>query len=324
MRLGVFTVPYSDLPLEEALDRLAEMGVQAVELGTGNYPGAAHCDPAALLEDEQARRALRSAVESRGMIISALSQHGNPLHPDPDIARSSHETWQMTVRLASLLEVPVVNAFSGCPGSDEAARQPNWVTCWWPSEYSDLLEWQWSEKVIPYWQAEGAFAQSEGVRIAFEMHPGFVVYNPESLLRLRDAVGPVIGANFDPSHLFWQGIDPVEAIKVVAGAGAMYHFHAKDTYLDRSNVARNGVLDTKPFDRFLDRSWSFRTVGYGQPEKTWRDMVSALRTVGYDYVMSIEHEDGLLSIDEGMRKAVEFLRSIVFTDVQTEMWWVSG
>jgi sugar phosphate isomerase/epimerase len=324
MRLGVFTVPYSTLPLEQALDRLAEMGVDAVELGTGNYPGSAHCDPDVLLDDEPARRALRSAVESRGMIISALSQHGNPLHPDPAIAGSSHETWKKTVRLASLLEVAVVNAFSGCPGSDEAARQPNWVTCWWPPEYSELLEWQWSERVIPYWQAEGAFAESEGVRLAFEMHPGFVVYNPESLLRLREAVGPVIGANFDPSHLFWQGIDPVEAIKLVAAAGALYHVHAKDTYLDRSNVARNGVLDTKPFNRFLDRSWSFRTVGYGQPEKTWRDIVSALRTVGYDYVMSIEHEDGLLSIDEGMLKAVEFLRGILFTDAQTEMWWVSG
>jgi sugar phosphate isomerase/epimerase len=324
MRLGVFTVPYGNLPLEQALDRLAEMGVEAVELGTGNYPGAAHCDPDALLGDAAARRALRSAVESRGMIISALSQHGNPLHPDRAIATAAHETWQKTVRLASLLEVPVVNAFSGCPGSSDGSSQPNWVTCWWPTEYSEVLEWQWSEKVVPYWQAEGAFAQAEGIQIAFEMHPGFVVYNPESLLRLREAVGAVIGANFDPSHLIWQGIDPVEAIKVIAVAGAMFHFHAKDTYLDRANVARNGVLDTKPFSRFADRSWSFRTVGYGQPEKLWRDIMSALRTAGYDYVVSIEHEDGLLSIDEGMTKAVQFLNGILFKDAQTEMWWVDG
>jgi sugar phosphate isomerase/epimerase len=324
MRLGVFTVPYGNLPLTDALDILAGMGVEAVELGTGNYPGAAHCDPDALLQDAAALRALRSAVQSRGMIISALSQHGNPLHPDAAVATAAHETWQKTVRLASLLEVPVVNAFSGCPGSSDRSEEPNWVTCWWPTEFSEMLEWQWTEKVLPYWQAEGTFARAEGVQIAFEMHPGFVVYNPESLLRLRDAVGPVVGANFDPSHLVWQGIDAVEAIKVIAAAGAMFHFHAKDTYLDRANVAQNGVLDTKPFSRFLERSWSFRTVGYGQTEKVWRDIMSALRTVGYDYVVSIEHEDGLLGIDEGMTKAVQFLNGILFKDAQTEMWWVDG
>jgi sugar phosphate isomerase/epimerase len=301
------------------------MGVEAVELGTGNYPGSAHCDPDALLEDAGARRALRSAVESRGMIISALSQHGNPLHPDAAVAAAAHETWRKTVRLAGQLEVPVVNAFSGCPGDSDRATQPNWVTCWWPTEFADVLEWQWAEKVVPYWRAEGAFAEAEGVRVAFEMHPGFVVYNPESLLRLRDAVGRVIGANFDPSHLVWQGIDPVEAIKVVAAADAMFHVHAKDTYIDRANVARNGVLDTKPYARFLDRSWSFRTVGYGQPEKVWRDVMSALRTAGYDYVVSIEHEDGLLGIDEGMTKAIQFLNGIMFKDRQMEeMWWVDG
>jgi sugar phosphate isomerase/epimerase len=301
------------------------MGVEAVELGTGNYPGSAHCDPDALLEDAGARRALRSAVESRGMIISALSQHGNPLHPDAAVAAAAHETWRKTVRLAGQLEVPVVNAFSGCPGDSDRATQPNWVTCWWPTEFADVLEWQWAAKVVPYWRAEGAFAEAEGVRIAFEMHPGFVVYNPESLLRLRDAVGRVIGANFDPSHLVWQGIDPVEAIKVVAAADAMFHVHAKDTYIDRANVARNGVLDTKPYARFLDRSWSFRTVGYGQPEKVWRDVMSALRTAGYDYVVSIEHEDGLLGIDEGMTKAIQFLNGIMFKDRQMEeMWWVDG
>ncbi len=324
MRLGVFTVPYQGLPLEQALDKLAAMGVEAVELGTGNYPGNAHCDPDALLDDADARRRLLEAVRQRGMIISALSQHGNPLHPDADVAKAAHATWKKTVRLAAQLEVPVVNAFSGCPGGSPQDTQPNWVTCWWPTEFAELLEWQWSERVIPYWQAEAAFADAEGIQIAFEMHPGFVVYNPESLLRLRAAAGPRIGANFDPSHLFWQGIDPVEAIKLIAAEGALFHFHAKDTYLDRANVSRNGVLDTKEFSRFADRAWTFRTVGYGQSEKTWRDILSILRTVGYDYVVSIEHEDGLLSIDEGLTKAVAFLNGILFKDEQTEMWWVHG
>jgi len=154
------------------------------------------------------------------------------------------------------------------------------------------------------------------------MHPGFVVYNNEGLLRLRDAAGPEIGANFDPSHMFWQGIDPLVAIKELAAAGALFHVHAKDTFLDAGNIARNGVLDTKDYGRFLDRSWTFRTVGYGQGERVWRDIVSILRTVGYDHVLSIEHEDGLLSTDEGLEKAVQFLDGIMFKQPnQTEMWW---
>ncbi len=321
MKLGVLTVLYQDLSLVDALDKVAGMGVGAVELGTGNYPGKHHCDPDELLADEAAARGLTSAVGDRGLVISALSQHGNPLHPDPGLARASHETWRKTLRLAELLGVGVVNGFSGCPGDQDDARYPNWVTCAWPSDYSEILEWQWNEKVIPYWTEEARIAREHGVLIAFEMHPGFVVYNPETLLRLRDAVGPEIGANFDPSHLFWQGIDPVEAVKALGRASAIFHVHAKDTYLDRANVSVNGVLDTKPYDRFLDRAWSFRTVGYGQPEKVWRDIVSALRAVDYDYVMSIEHEDGLVSIDEGLSKAVELLRRILFTQERSTMWW---
>jgi sugar phosphate isomerase/epimerase len=322
MRLGVFTVLYSGTPLEQVLDRLAGLGVTAVELGTGNYPGSAHCDPQQLLAEPARAQQLRRAVESRGMIISALSQHGNPLHPDAQVAASAHETWRRTAELAAVLEVPVVNAFSGCPGDHESARHPNWVTCTWPSDFSEVLEWQWEQKVIPYWRAEAEHAGRMGIKIAFEMHPGFVVYNNESLLRLRAAAGPAVGANFDPSHLFWQGIDPLESIKQLAREDALFHVHAKDTFIDRANVALNGVLDVKSYTRIPERSWTFRTVGYGQGERIWRDIMSMLRTVGYDYVMSIEHEDGLLSLDEGLEKAIELLNRLMFKDRDTtEMWW---
>jgi sugar phosphate isomerase/epimerase len=134
------------------------------------------------------------------------------------------------------------------------------------------------------------------------------VYNPESFFRLRDGVGDdVVGCNFDPSHLFWQGIDVVEAAKAIGRAGALVHFHAKDTALDAANVARNGVLDTKPYDRVLDRSWAFRTVGYGHGEDLWRRLLSTLSALGYAGSISIEHEDGLMSTDEGLAKAVRFL-----------------
>ena len=321
MKLGVMTVLYQDLPLEEALDKIAAMGVEAVELGTGNYPGNHHCNPDELLGAPDNARQLRRQIEKRGLTISALSAHGNPLHPDEDIASAAHETWRKTVRLAALLEVPVVIGFSGCPGDHPGATKPNWVTCAWPTDFLEVLEWQWSERVIPYWLEEAAFAEQHGVKVALEMHPGFVVYNPETLLRLRGAAGSAIGANFDPSHLFWQGIDAVEAIKALGRERAIFHVHAKDTYIDPANTRVNGVLDTKDYGRIAERSWIFRTVGYGQNDKVWRDIMSALRTVDYDYVMSIEHEDALLSIDEGLKKAVDFLHGLLFKEGRTAMWW---
>jgi sugar phosphate isomerase/epimerase len=321
MRLGVFTALYQRLPLDDTLDRLAALGVEAVELGTGNYPGAHHCDPVELLADPGAIAKLKKAVTDRGMIISALSQHGNPLHPDPDTAARAHETWLRTAELAELLEVPVVNGFSGCPGDHPGAKWPNWVTCAWPSDYLRILEWQWDEVAIPYWSEQAELAQKRGVRVAIELHPGFLVYHVESMLRLRAAAGKQIGANLDPSHLFWQGMDPLHAIKALAAEGALFHFHAKDTYIDPVNVARTGVLDTKPYGEVLDRSWTFRTVGYGHATKVWRDIVSTLRAVGYDYVISIEHEDPLLSIDEGLTKAVQELRPLMFGEKESEMFW---
>lgn len=173
--------------------------------------------------------------------------------------------------------------------------------------------------LIPYWQEQLAALRGHGVRCAIELHPGFNVYNTESMLRLRDATGPEIGANYDPSHLFWQGMDPFTTIKELGSA--IHHVHAKDTFLDRGNVARNGVLDTKGYDKLSERSWYFRTIGFGQGEQVWRDIVSALRLVGYDWVVSIEHEDGLLSKDEGLAKAVQLLRNLRPAEPVGRMWW---
>jgi len=319
MKLGVFTVLFRDLPFEVMLDHVAEKGLQAVELGTGGYPGNVHCDPQKLLNDSRALNNFKKAIEDRGLIISALSCHGNPVSPDKGFAAECDRVYRETVQLASEMEVGVVNLFSGCPGDSEDAKFPNWVTCAWPPEYLQVLNWQWEEKVIPYWQEAGPFAEKAGVKLAFEMHPGFVVYNPETLLRLREAVGPVIGVNYDPSHLFWQGIDPVASIHSLAAA--IHHFHAKDTYIDQRNVAVNGVLDTKPYSKLPQRSWTFRTVGYGHDLLTWRSIVSALRLSGYDYVLSIEHEDPLASIDEGLGKAISFLKEVLLFEQPAKMWW---
>jgi sugar phosphate isomerase/epimerase len=322
MKLGVFTVLFGDLPLEKALDRAVEAGLDCVEIGTGNYPGNGHCRPEVLLKSASKLEAFRSAIDSRGLELSALSCHGNPLHPQGDVALSSHETFLRTVELADRLGVGRVNLFSGCPGDSDTATYPNWVTCAWPNDYGELLEWQWREKVLPYWREQAAFAAKHGVRLGFEMHPGFVVYNPRTLLRLRDECGDNVGANLDPSHLFWQGIDVETAIAELGRAGAIFHTHAKDTAIHPRNTALNGVLDTMPLNRVAERSWIFRTVGYGHGELDWRRILTALRVAGYDDVLSIEHEDALLSIDEGFRKGVEFLRSVMPVEpALSDAWW---
>jgi sugar phosphate isomerase/epimerase len=323
VNLGVLTVLYADRPLDQVLDRVAELGIDAVELGTGNYPGLSHCDPEALLGDAAAQRRLLEAVSSRGLRISALSCHGNPLHPVSEVAAAHHSVWRRTLELANALEIDVVNTFSGCPGDGSlGSTTPNWITCPWPPEFGQTLERQWSDVAIPYWREEAERARAAGLRgVGLEMHPGFLVYNPETLLRLRAAAGDVIGANFDPSHLVWQGIDVVEAIRVLGDAGAIFHAHAKDTYVDAANVRRNGVLDAKGYERIPDRAWTFRTVGFGNGEKFWRDVVSTLRLVGYDDVLSIEHEDPLTSRDEGLSHAVALLRRVMLREPAGEMWW---
>ena len=322
MKLGVFTVLFADRPLEEALDRVVEAGLDCVEIGTGNYPGDAHCRPADLLADDAALDSFRRAIEGRGLQISALSCHGNPLHPRAEVARASHETFLRTVDLAARLGVDRINLFSGCPGDSDTASYPNWVTCAWPTEYGELLAWQWQYKVIPYWREQAGLAAANHIRLGFEMHPGFVVYNPRTLLLLREACGESVGANLDPSHLFWQGIDIETAIAELGREGAIFHTHAKDTAIHPRNAALNGVLDTVPMGEVGNRSWIFRTVGYGHGELDWRRILSALRMAGYDDVLSIEHEDALLSIDEGFRKGVAFLRSVMASEPPlAAAWW---
>jgi sugar phosphate isomerase/epimerase len=217
------------------------------------------------------------------------------------------------------MDVPVVVTFSGCPGDADDAKHPNWVTSPWPPEYLEVLEWQWEKKAIPYWCGASSFAANHGVKVALEAHPGFLVYNVDSALRLRRAAGPNLGVNFDPSHLFWQGVDVPAAIRALGDA--IFHVHAKDVSLDRQNVAVNGVIDTKTYRRMADRSWLFRSVGWGHDELEWKRIVTALRLGGYDYVMSIEHEDALASIDEGLGAAVDLLSRVILTEAPVEAWW---
>ena len=320
MKLGVLTVAVQNMSLEEAVKYLSAQGVQTLELGTGGYTNKNHLDPDVYLNDDKKVQEVKDLLKAHNMTICALSCHGNPVHPTKEMAAGYHEAFEKTVLLAEKMGVDTVVTFSGCPGGTPEDKTPNWVTCPWPDDFLAILDYQWNDVLIPYWKKAAAFAEAHGVKkIAFEMHPGFCVYNPYTLLKLRAAVGDIIGANIDPSHLVWQGMNPVEAVKELKGA--IYHFHAKDTRIDAANTDKNGVLDTRHYGNILERSWVFRTVGYGNDAKYWKDLISTLKVCGYDGAISIEHEDALMSPNEGLEKAIAFLKDVLIFEEAGEMWW---
>lgn len=319
MKVGVFSAILSNFPLERALEIIKSLDCDTVELGTGAYPGDAHCKPSELLSSKTKLTKFLDAIRASELTISSLSCHGNPLHPDKQLAAQHHKAFENSVKLASQIGVDVVTTFSGCPGDHPGAKFPNWVTCPWPPDFLQILDWQWEKIAIPYWKKQADFARDHGVKIAFEAHPGFLVYNPETLLKMRKACGKTIGANFDPSHFFWQGIDPVKAVRALEGA--IHHVHAKDTGLYPVNADVNGYLDTKHYADEKNRAWIFRTVGYGHGPEFWSDFISTLRMCGYDGTLSMEHEDSLMTPAEGLEKGVSFLQNLVIREPKGKVTW---
>ena len=320
MKLGVLTVPLHDRSAEDAFKWLSERGIETVELGSGGAPGTGHCRPDELLADSGKLSAFKDLLKKYSLEISALSFHSNHVHPDKQVADAAARDFTASCQLAEKLGVDTVITFSGCPGDQPGAKYPNWVTCAWPTDYPKILEYQWNDVLIPFWKKAAEEAACYGVtKIALEPHPGFCVYNTETMLRLREAVGPAIGANLDPSHLFWQGIDPAEAIKALGGA--IHHFHAKDTKIDAALASVNGVLDTKSLASPNERSWLFRTIGYGHGDIVWKGIISALRLAGYDGAISIEHEDALMSNEEGLDKAISFLKPLLIREKPIDIYW---
>ena len=319
MQIGVLTVLYHQLPLINMLDKVRALGIQAVEIGTGTYSINTHLNLDRMLENKSEREAFLKELNDREMFVSALSAHGNPLHPDPQVAKNADEIFRKSVQLAMLLEIPVVNTFSGLPAGCSGDKMPNWVTCPWPPHFLEILKYQWDEVAIPYWKEATAFAEDHGVKIGIEIHPGMLIYNVETMLRMRQLTSPALGVNLDPSHLFWNGVDPIQAVRALGDA--IHHVHGKDCYVDLHNIAVNGCNDHKPYHLIPDRSWTFRTIGYGHDLKFWKDFISTIRLVGYDYVISIEHEDAMMSVDEGLSKAIALLKQAVITEPPGEMYW---
>ncbi|WP_284014054.1 sugar phosphate isomerase/epimerase family protein [Halobaculum litoreum] len=320
MDIGVLTVPLGGESRADAFEYLSGIGVSAVELGVGGWPGSAHTDREALVADEAAREALRADLAEHDLRVSAFATHNNPLHPDAETAAEADRELREAVELADAFDVNTVTCFSGLPAGGPNDEVPNWVTAPWPTAHADAHDYQWGV-AEEYWSDLAAHADYHGVDLAIEMHPNMLVYEPHGMLKLRELTNERVGANFDPSHLYWQGIDVTEAVRLLGEHDAIHHVHAKDTKVYESQAREKGVLDTTDYTDERNRSWLFRSVGYGHGEEHWKDLVSTLRMVGYDGALSIEHEDSLTSSREGLEKAVDLLDRAVFETSPGEAYW---
>ena len=308
MKIGMITDSLGALSLDQLLETAAALGLERLEFAGGNWSTAPHLALDALLDSAPARREFARQVADHGLAISALNCSGNPVHPGEHGRRHDAVT-RKTIRLAGLMGIERVVMMSGCPGGPGDANA-NWVVTNWPAEMRAILDYQWDQVLVPYWRDLVGYANAAGVRkLCLELHGHQNVYSVETFWRLREAAGETVGVNFDPSHLMWMGADPLAAIGALGGA--IYHVHAKDTRIEAANAGINGRLDHKPADAPTARSWNYVTLGDGHDAGWWRRFCAALRAVGYDDVLSIEHEDQSISPLEGVRRSVELLRGVL-------------
>lgn len=307
MKIGMITDSLGNLSFDEMLRASAELGLETLEFACGNWSSAPHIDLLAMLDSAPARAAFAAKVRDHGLAIAALNCSGNPLHPGPQ-GKIHRQVTEDTIRLASLMGIDRVVLMSGLPGGPGDAN-PNWIITDWPPECADIQRYQWEDCIIPYWRDLVAFANNLGIRkLCLELHGHQAVYNVQTLLRLREAVGETVGANYDPSHPMWMGADPIAAVRKLGSA--IYYVHAKDTRVEPVPAGIDGTLDARPPTQFAERAWNYITLGYGHGETWWRQFCTALKQAGYDDVLSIEHEDMMLSPMEGMRKSVALLRNV--------------
>jgi sugar phosphate isomerase/epimerase len=305
MKLCLVSESLGHLSFPDAAKASADLGLEALEIGTGNWCAAPHANLQTLLESKEERRKFLDVLEGNGLALAALNCNGNQLHP-MDGERQSKIVYE-TVRAAELLDADTIVLMSGLPAGGPKDVRPNWITCAWPLENGEILEWQWNEKLLPYWQKLAAFGKECGIKkLCVEMHGDQLVYNVPTLLKLRREIGPIVGANLDPSHLFWMGADPLAAIKALGDA--VYHVHAKDTAMNVAVQNLTGRLETIGHANVRDRSWNYVTLGYGHGEQWWREFCYGLRLNGYDGWLSIEHEDIVLSRMEGIRRSIDLLK----------------
>lgn len=289
-----------EMELDVFLNVVVAAGIEELELGVAGVLKTRGMDAALLLTDMVARERLVRLLHGHGLGISALNCVGNPLHPDQSVATVAEQALRTTIELAAELGVRRVVSTSGCPGS---GISPTWIV--WPVFWDDVKDKQWSHAILT-WSALGEFAERRGVIVCLELHPGMLVYNTTSFRTLRAAVGPGIAVNLDPSHLFYQGMDPIQMVRVL---GPEIGFvHVKDTVMNEERVALDGVLDSTPLDA-EGRSWTYRAIGTGHSIAWWSELFDALWDAGYRGPLSIEHEDPYLAQSEAIRVNAAALQS---------------
>lgn len=311
MKIGMVSDSLANLDFATMLDTAAALGLAGIEVNTGNFSAAPHLDLAELLASAAARARFLEAFRRSGLALIALNASGNQLHP---VSGERHaQVLHDTLRLAGLLGVETVVLMSGLPGGGPKDSVPNWVVSTWPPETGEILAWQWESVLLPFWHDLAKRATAAGVRhLCVEMHGNQLVYNVPALLRLRQEIGPLVGANLDPSHLFWMGADPLAAVDALGAA--ILHVHAKDAWLNPAVWPTTSLLESAhPVDPRA-RAWSYVTLGYGHSAAWWTQFCYRLRLAGYDGWLSIEHEDAQLARQEGLRRAVTLLTAMVPAD----------
>lgn len=325
MKIGILTKVLREKPFEEALAQLKDVGYQAISLGSAGMSNNEddHCNAGRLLANPDEYKRFTKLIDKYGMEATNILVTANPVHPQKSVAQQHDKELREAILLAEKMGIDRICTFSGCPGDHEGALYPNWISYSWPYDFSHVLKWQWEEVLVPYWRDLTAFARKHNVhKIAMEFHPGFCVFNPRTLLKLREAVGPEIGVCLDVSHLFWMGMDPVVVIEKLKDC--IWQVHAKDATIRPHKMAENGVFELEGRGDLLDRSWYFSIPGYGHDMQVWKTIVETLRIVGYEGDLSVEHEDSLMGRDEGIRKAFEFLSQVVLEEPAANCRWTDG
>lgn len=313
MRVCLNTDGLSPLSFEDMVDLSAEIGIESLEIACGNWSEAPHLNLAEMLSSADARKRFMDKIASRGLILDALNCSGNQLDPREE-GRQHQAVVEQTFQLAELLGIKTIVMMSGLPGGGPNDEYPNWVTTCWPSVMPEILKWQWEERLIPYWEKAVKSAADYGIeKIALENHGAQCVYNAETLLKLRAAVGPMVGMNLDPSHHMFMGGDGID-MALALGGEAIHHVHAKDLRKERHRFAANGGLETKPVDDYNNRSWNYVALGYGQDDQWWREFLSVLSMLGYDGPVSLEIEDQTMPLVTGVKKSCKFLREVMPKD----------
>ncbi|MEB2490380.1 sugar phosphate isomerase/epimerase [Peribacillus frigoritolerans] len=306
MKVGLVTDVLGYMPFEEMLDTCVNQGIETLELGCGNWSKAPHLDLDGLLGNAAKRKQFLNELNVRGISIAALNCSGNQLDPS-DEGTMHKAVVNKTFQLAGLLGVETVVMMSGCPGGGPSDRTPNWLTHPILPSHFEMLDWQWNEVAFPYWEKAVTTAKQNGVRkVAIENLGCNLVYNPETLFKLRHEVGDTIGMNFDPSHLFWMGGDPIAALRALGSA--VYHIHAKDVRLERGIYDVQGLIDVKPMNQYAGRSWNYVALGYGHDSGWWKEFFTIVKMIGYEGPIVLEMEDLTMEPLTGVKKSMNVLK----------------